>query len=432
MIWKILITILLVLLNAFFVAAEFAIVKVRGSQIDLRVRSGHKSAKIARHLIDHLNEYLSATQLGITFASLGLGWIGEPVVSKIIIAFVSLLGINLDTTLIEKFSLPAAFITITVLHIVFGELAPKSIAIIKSEQTALFVSLPLRLFYFVFKPFIFVLNGFANLIVKMIGLNPIGGHIEFHSEDELRHILKESSKIGTIEKSEEKLIQNIFDFADRKVRQVMIPRNRIVGVDKNSTLMEILQKFNSEGYSRMPVFDTTIDDIVGILYAKDLLKIVNEMGMEQRFVLEKITRKPLFVHEDEKIETILRLMQKNKVHIAIVTDDFGGTAGLVSIEDILEEIVGEIQDEYDEEPPIVVQITDKDFEIIASANIDDVNDLLPIKLPKQEEYDTVGGFVYHNLGRIPKQGETIRIENLELVVVQTSERSIEKVRIRIV
>lgn len=432
MIWNIIITILLVLLNAFFVAAEFAIVKVRASQIDLRVRSGHKSAKVTRHLIDHLNEYLSATQLGITFASLGLGWIGEPVVSKIIIAFFSILGINPDYVLVEKISLPVAFITITVLHIVFGELAPKSIAIIKSEQTALFVSFPLRLFYLVFKPFIFILNGSANLIVKMLGFNPVNGHIEFHSEDELRHILKESSEVGTIEKSEEKLIQNIFDFADKKVRQVMVPRNRIVGVDKNSTLGEILQKFNSEGYSRMPVFDSTIDDIIGILYAKDLLKTVNETDTEQRFVFEKIIRKPIFVHEDEKIETILRLMQKNKVHIAIVTDDFGGTAGLVSIEDILEEIVGEIQDEYDEEPPIVVQITDKDFEIAASANIDDVNNLLPMKLPKQEEYDTVGGFIYHNLGRIPKQGETIRVGHFELLVTQTSERSIEKVRIRIV
>ncbi len=432
MIWKILFTIFLVLLNAFFVAAEFAIVKVRSSQIDLRVRSGHKAAKITRHLIDHLNEYLSATQLGITFASLGLGWIGEPVVSKIIIASFTFLGINSDINLIEKISLPIAFITITILHIVFGELAPKSIAIIKSEQTALIVSFPLRLFYLVFKPFIFTLNGFADLVLKVFGVSPVTGHIEFHSEDELRHILQESSKVGTIEKSEESLIQNIFDFTDRKVRQVMIPRNRIVGFDKNSTLSEILQKFNSEGYSRMPVFDSTIDDIVGILYAKDLLKAINETNAQQLFLLDNIIRKPFFVHEDEKINTILRLMQKNRVHIAIVIDDFGGTAGLVSIEDILEEIVGEIQDEYDEESPIVIPITDKDFEIIASASIDDANDLLPVKFPKQEEYDTVGGFVYHNLGRIPKQGETMRVGNFELVVTQTSERSIEKVRIRII
>ncbi len=431
MLFNIFLTAFFVALNGFFVAAEFAIVKIRSSQLDILIRSGSKAAKIARHLTEHLNEYLSATQLGVTIASLALGWIGEPIVSKIIASIVSFIGLIPDEKLIEKISLPTAFITITILHIVFGELAPKSIAIFKTEKTTITVAIPLRIFYFIFKPIIGFLNGFANLLLKIIGITTTSGHYEFHTEEELRQILEESSKAGRILETEEEMIQNIFDFTDRLVKQVMVPRNRIVGVEKSEPYDSIISKFIDEGYSRIPVYETTIDNVIGILYAKDLLKILKSTNEEisKTNFLDKLIRKPLFVKENEKINDVFPIMQKNKIHMAIVVDEFGGTAGLITIEDILEEIVGEIQDEYDEEPPPVVKINENEYEILASTSIDDINDVLPQPLPKSDEYETLSGLLFHHLGKIPNEGETVFFDNFDIVVCKSTERAIEKVRV---
>jgi len=429
MVFNILITILFVLLNAFFVAAEFSIVKVRSTQIDLKIKEGSRTAKVARHLIEHLNEYLSACQLGITFASLGLGWIGEPVVSKIILNLLTLLGVELPEETAKSVALPTAFLLITILHIVFGELAPKTLAIVKPQQTALLVSFPLRIFFIIFKPFIWFLNEFANLFLKTLGIQITSAN-DFHTEDEIREILKSSYQFGKLDSSKEKLLQNVFDFSRLKVKQIMIPRNKIVGIELKTDFDQIINIFLKEGYSRMPVYNSNIDDIIGVIYAKDLLSY-QKRNNNQDFQIENLLRSPLFVNENSPIDEILKKMQRNKIHIAIVIDDFGGTAGLVTLEDILEELVGEIQDEYDEEQPFIKKINDWEYEVLAEASIDEINEQLPITLPKMEDYTTVAGLFSHFLGRIPKQGERLSFDNFYIEALSSSKRKVDKIKIKI-
>lgn len=429
MLLNIILTLFLVFLNGFFVAAEFAIVKVRLSQIELRIKTGSSLAKITKHLVTHLDSYLSATQLGITLASLGLGWIGESVVAKIIISFMSILDISLNEALAHQIALPTAFITITILHIVFGELAPKSIAIQNSEKVALSVSLPLRAFYLVFKPFIWILNSFANWVIRLMGFRPASEEEELHSAEELRYLLEESTKSGKIGIEESELIENVFEFSDKPIKQIMVPRGKITAIEISMTLEAIQEKFNNEGYSRMPVYEGTIDNIKGILYAKDLIRL---MCNPNRIVIKDIIRPAFFITENEKIDILLRNMQKNKIHLAIVLDEFGGTAGLVTMEDIIEELVGEIQDEYDEETPSIIKISENEFKIKASASINDVNEILPVALPESKEYETLGGLIIGQIGRIPFPKEIIYIDSYECLIYESSERHIETIILKYV
>ncbi len=413
-------------MNAFFVAAEFAIVKVRISQIELKVRTGSRLAKLTKHLILHLDAYLSATQLGITLASLGLGWIGEPVVAKILTDLVYFLGINISEQLIHKISLPLAFLVITILHIVFGELAPKSLAIQRSEQVSLFVALPLRLFYIIFSPFIWILNGFANLFIKMIGFEPITESHSLHSSDELRYIIEESSKSGSIEPTQHRLIENIFEFKDTPIKQIMVPRGKIIALEANMNITQAIELFKNEGYSRMPVFEQSIDNIVGVVFAKDLIGIFENNNNDS---VKNYMKPAFFVSEDEKISNIMKIMQRDKIHLAIVLDEFGGTAGLVTMEDILEEIVGEIQDEYDEEIPLIEKISETEFQVNAVLPIDDANDILPYPLPADEEYETIGGLVISKVGRIPEINEVIDIGDYLCTVLKRSKRKVELLKL---
>jgi len=426
MVLYIFITFFLVFLNAFFVAAEFSLVKIRESQIELLIRDGSKLASVARFLTLHMGSTLSATQLGITLTSLALGWIGEPVVAKIIIQIISIFGININPLLAHSIALPAAFVTITFLHIVFGELAPKSMAIQTPEQVALLIALPLRFFYFIFRPFIWILNTAANFILKSVGFSSLSEMEQLHSADELRYILEESSKSGIIDISDHTLLDNIFEFSDKEIKQIMVPRGKIVGVELSMPLDEIRRKFILEGYSRMPVYDTSIDNITGIVNAKDLLAY-QETG--NNISLDKIIRKASFVNEEEHINKLLNFMKRNKIHIVVVIDEFGGTSGIVTMEDIIEEIVGEIQDEYDDEQPLIEKINEYEFNIKATATIDDVNDALEIDLPESDDYDTVGGLIMSSEGRIPDAGEMIHIGNYDFQITKRSHRFIETVKL---
>ena len=348
----ILITIVLVLANAFFVAAEFAIVKVRASQIELRVLSGSKTAKMAQQLITHLDAYLSATQLGITLASLGLGAVGEPIVAQLIIAGMRLFGFEGNEELAHTIALPFAFVLITFLHIVLGELAPKSLAIQLPEKTTLAIAYPLRLFYILFKPFIYVLNGIANWLLRQIGIQPAGGLEHAHSNEELRILLEQSREGGTIEDAEHELIENVFEFREKIVKEVLIPRTEIVALDAADPVDELAKIVIEEGYTRMPVYDDSIDNIIGVVYSKDLITLREQSDL---IILHDLLRPAYFIPETKLIADLLREFQRRKIHLAIVVDEFGGTAGIVTLEDILEELVGEIQDEYDDEPLDVVQ-----------------------------------------------------------------------------
>jgi CBS domain containing-hemolysin-like protein len=423
MIINILLTIFLVLLNGFFVAAEFAIVKVRSSQIELRSQAGSQLAKVALNMITHLDAYLSATQLGITLASLGLGWIGESVVSEIIIHLMQAVGFQADADLAHKIALPIAFSVITILHIVFGELAPKSLAIQRSESTTLAIAIPLQFFYYIFKPAIWFLNGFSNLLLRGIGITPVHG-AEVHSSEELRLIFEQSKESGAIQDSQHELFENVFSFNDRMVKQIMVPRTKLAALDIESSEDKILDMVFTEGYSRIPVYRESIDNIVGVLYVKDLLIVIRR---GEPIDLEKLIRPAYFVPETKKINRLLQHFQRSHLHMAIVSDEFGGVSGIVTMEDIMEELVGEIQDEYDEEVPVVEKMSDFEFQVSTAASILDVNDFLPYPLPEGEDYETVGGLINVIYGTIPEIGDTAVFQEYEFKVLEKSQRNIESV-----
>ncbi|MCB0662963.1 MAG: HlyC/CorC family transporter, partial [Saprospiraceae bacterium] len=351
------ITLFLVFLNGFFVAAEFAIVKVRASQLEVQAKKGNRFATLAKHIVNHLDGYLAATQLGITLASLGLGWIGESVVSDIILKVMAVFGMELDPELAHNIALPIAFAVITVLHIVFGELAPKSIAIQHSEKTTLSVAYPLQFFFMVFRPFIWVLNGFANAILKLIGLEP-SEHAEVHSSDELKFLVAQGKEAGEIGETDYDIIKNAFNFSDRRAFQVMTPRNKIIAIDINDYSQEDLEQIVTERYSRIPCFEDQLDQIKGILYIRDLLAALREEGEVD---IKKIMHKPLMIPKGKRLGALLKEFQSKHLQMAVVVNEYGGTEGIVTMEDILEELVGEIQDEFDDEVPFVQKIDDQKF-----------------------------------------------------------------------
>lgn len=429
MLFDIFLTLLLVVLNAFFVAAEFAIVKVRYSQVEIKAKTGNQSAKIAKHILQNLDGYLSATQLGITLASLGLGWIGESVVTEVILAALSLFGIAISPELAHQIALPVAFGTITILHIVFGELAPKSIAIQRPVTTTFALAIPLNIFYYIFRPFIWVLNGLANVILKKMGVSAIHGH-EVHTSEELQLLLDQGKESGALDSSEHELIKNVFDFNDRTVKKIMVPRTAILAINIDSPYAEFVSAVINEGYTRMPVYKGNIDEIIGFIHVKDLL--MKELK-DQTVSLSDMIRPVYFIPESKKIADLLSEMRKKKnPHIAIVLDEFGGTAGLVTMEDIIEELVGEIQDEHDEEKPKVISINENEFIIDAHSAISDVNEFIPFPLPEQDEYDSVAGLMNVIFDKIPEIGEEIEFEGYHFTIIQKRKNNIESVKMRLV
>jgi CBS domain containing-hemolysin-like protein len=418
----------LVLLNGFFVAAEFAMVRVRGSQIEIKAKAGSSTAKIAKGIMANLDGYLAATQLGITIASLGLGWAGQEVVTKLMLNLFSAFGLVITSPFIINSSHVVAFVFITVLHIVFGELAPKSIAIQRSVRTVMTIAVPLRFFFLVFRPFIWFLNGFANLMLKAFGINTIPGSEAHHSSEELQYLLEQGKETGAIDSTEHELIQNVFDFNERVVKNIMVPRTKISAVDINTEQDELLEILITEGYSRMPVYEDTIDKIVGIVHAKDILPL---LARKSSFQLKDIIRKPYFIPETKKINDLMAELQQKRIQIAIVLDEFGGTAGMVTLEDIVEELVGEIQDEYDEEKPIVEKVNDTEFIVNALAPIYDVNSHLPHDLPEDGDYDTVSGWLGDIFGKIPDVGEQKESSGYNITVLKKSDQNIESVKLEL-
>lgn len=402
MAFDIIFTLFLVFLNGFFVAAEFAIVKVRSSQIALQ--AGTTSKKAAQVIVNNLDGFLAATQLGITLASLGLGWVGEDVVSALILSFMNFLGVDVTPELAHRIALPIAFIVITILHIVFGELAPKSLAIRYPTSTALKISIPLRIFYFVFKPFISFLNGLANFILKLFGIKPIGEH-GIHTEEELKLIIAESEEGGAIESNERELIQNVFDFDNRIVKQVMVPRIKISGIRSNISIAEAVHVIFNEGYTRYPVFDRNLDEITGIVHSKDVFKAYWEKSEQP---LSAMARKAYYITENKPIDELLREFQRSKIQMAIVVNEYGGTVGVVTLEDILEEIVGEIQDEHDQEIQIVTRVGNV-YRVIATSPIHDINKIIEHPLPESAEYDTLSGLLMLHKPFDLKEGDEMQL-----------------------
>jgi len=420
-------TLFLVALNGFFVAAEFAMVRVRGSQIELKAKSGSRVAKLTRSIMANLPGYLAATQLGITIASLGLGIIGEGVVTNVMLNLFKLFGVGITSSLVVNISRVIAFILITFVSIIFGELAPKTLAIQRTVRTALAVSAPLRVFFIVFRPIIWVLNNFATLILRLMGINPVQAE-SHHSSEELQYLLEQGKETGALDSNEHELIQNVFDFNERVVKNIMVPRTKISGVNIDTGKDELIEIIITEGYSRMPVYDDVIDKIIGIVHAKDILPL---LAHHQEIVLKDIIRKPYFIPETKKINDLMAELQQKRIQIAIVLDEFGGTAGMVTLEDIVEELVGEIQDEFDEEKPIVEKVNEREFIVNALAPIYDVNEHLPHDLPEDGDFDTVSGWLGDIFGKIPEVGEQKESNGYNITVLKKSDQNIESVKLEL-
>jgi CBS domain containing-hemolysin-like protein len=427
--WRLFLALFLVILNGFFVAAEFAIVKVRASQIEIKAKTGSRVGKMAKTIVHNLDGYLAATQLGITLASLGLGWVGEDVMHTVFKNMFLSLDILVSEAFIHTASTIVAFSVITIMHIVFGELAPKSIAIQRPVATTLFVAVPLQIFYVVFRPFIWSLNSLAGVILKPFGINTSGGHESLHSNEELQYLLDQGKESGALEDNEHELIKNVFDFNERVVKNIMVPRTKISGIELSTPNQEVVQKIIGEGYSRLPVYDDIIDKIIGVVHAKDILPL---LAGNVVWSLNDIIRKPYFVPETKKINDLLSELQQKRIQIAIVIDEFGGTAGMVTLEDIVEEIVGEIQDEYDEEKPTVEKISDTEFVINAYATVYDVNEHLPHDLPEDEDFDTIGGLVSHAFGKIPEVGDSEECYGYLFTILKKTEQNIETIKLELV
>ncbi len=420
MAFDIFITVLLVSFNGFFVAAEFAIVKVRSSQLEIKVNEGNRVAILSKHIVSHLDGYLAATQLGITLASLGLGWIGEPVVSKIIINIMDLMGFVANPELAHKIALPVAFVIITILHIVFGELAPKSLAIQRSEKTTLFIAYPLQFFFIIFRPFIWILNGIANLILKTIGITAVHG-LDVHSSEELKYLVQEGQKSGEIDAAEYKIIKNAFEFSEQTAKQVMVPRTQVFAFDINEFNAKTIEKIIEESYSRIPCYDDNLDNIVGVVYLKDILIASRKNG---EFDIRSIVRNMHVVPETKSIGQLLNEFQIKHQQMALVVNEYGGTEGIITMEDILEELVGEIQDEYDNEIPFVEKVGEKTYNVLASASLDDINEFLPHPIKKDKQYETLAGYLILQSGKIPAIKEKIVIDNYEFSILKRNKSSI--------
>jgi CBS domain containing-hemolysin-like protein len=381
---------ILIAFTAFFVSYEFAIVKVRGTRIDQLVSEGNKNAIAAKTIITNLDEYLSACQLGITVTALGLGWLGEPTVERLLHPLFNQISMPESAASILSFII--AFSSVTFIHVVVGELAPKTVAIQKAEAVTLLMARPMIIFYKIMYPFIKILNGSARGLVGIFGLKPASEHENAHSEEELQLIISESYKSGEINQSEYKYVNKIFEFDDRLAKEIMVPRTEIVAFDQSLTLEECLEIVKQENYTRYPVIDGEKDNIVGMLNMKEVLtEYISGKSLDTS--ISEYVRPVIQVIESIAIHDLLVKMQKDRVHMAILMDEYGGTAGLVTVEDILEEIVGEIRDEFDaDEVPEINKISENKTVVDGKVLIDEINELFNLDID-ESEMDTIGGWI---------------------------------------
>ena len=421
------VTAFLVALNAFFVASEFALVKIRLSQLEVEIKRGKKWASQTKKILEHLDSYLSGIQLGITVASLLLGWVGEPSIARWIAHFLELSNISISPTIIHAIAFGIALFCITLMHIVFGEQIPKLVAIKSPLRIASWVSLPLILFQKLFFPFIWFFDKLTQTVMRILGYE-WSTHHDIHSEEEIKLLLTESEEGGIIAESSNELIQNVFEFDDQTVRQIYVPRSRVYAINVDDSFEKHFETIVKEGYSRIPVYRETLDDIVGIVYLKDFLPALKNHGTVD---FHKLIRPVHFVPQNQKIEQLLKDFQKLHIQIAVVTNEHGETAGIVTLEDIVEELVGEIHDEHDMEEEVVIQKRPGTYIVRTESTIDDANDYLPIPLPESPEYDTVSGFINTIFGRIPNAGEMIDYSEYDITVLRRWKNTVELVKMQI-
>jgi CBS domain containing-hemolysin-like protein len=421
---RLLFVLLLVLLNAFFVAAEFALVAVRRSRIDQMAADGDSKALVVQKALAQLDRYISGTQLGITLASLALGWIGEPAVAVIADKALRLVGITPAPGAVHTGAgIAVAFLVITFLHIVLGELAPKSIALAKPESVSRWVARPLMLFSRAMSPFISFLNGTANRMLAMFGIEPAseGGHV--HSPEELRLLVMQARAHGTLDESDSKMLAGVFDFHNKRALDVMRPRTDMVAIAEDVERDELAEILRRERYSRYPVYRDTPDDIVGVFLAKDFWLAEHP----ETFELREVLREPLFVPATRAAERVLDDLRRTRAHLAVVLDEYGGTAGIVTMEDLVEEVVGDIADEYD---PLSrdALLFDGVLELAGSMSLVDVRSDHKLPIP-EGDWSTLGGYAFAALGRLPRVGDRVAYPGGELEVVAMDGRRVAALRV---
>lgn len=417
---------ILIALTAFFVTSEFAIVKIRSSRIDQLIEEGNKNAIAAKKVISNLDEYLSACQLGITITALGLGWLGEPTIEHLLRPVINSFGLPSSISHVISFSIAFAFITF--LHVVVGELAPKTLAIQKAEAVTLLTTRPLIWFYRVMYPIIWALNGSARLLTSMFGLKPASEHELAHSEEELRIILSESYESGEINQSEFKYVNKIFEFDNRIAKEIMVPRTEIVSLSKDDTLEDFLQIVQEEKFTRYPIIDGDKDHIIGMVNIKEVMTDLIMNRELSSSTLESYIRPIIRVIDSIPIHELLLKMQKERIHMAILMDEYGGTSGLVTVEDIIEEIVGEIRDEFDmDEVPMVRKTQEGQYIIDSKVLVGEVNDLLGTDI-NDEDVDTIGGWILTE-NYEAKQGDIIEHEKYLFKILDMEEHHIKYIEV---
>lgn len=419
--WGMALGLLLVALNGFFVAAEFALVKVRPTQLEPLISEGSRRARMARHMLRHLDAYLSATQLGITLASLALGWVGEPAFSWIVRPAVALVAGN-NPDLVHTVSLTISFLVITVLHIVLGEQAPKTLAIRRAEETALLISFPLYAFYKLTYPAIWLLNHAANRLLRLIGVTPAAEGELAHDEEELRLLLS-SSKESQLSTQKRELLDNIFELSHRVARQIMLPRQDVIYLSTQRPLAENLKIARRSGHTRFPLCEGDLDHVIGLIHIKDIFHRERPLT-----ALTEVAREIAFVPETLELDRLLKRMRTERFHLAAVIDEYGGVSGIVTLEDVIEEIVGSIQDEFDVEKPELVEKGDGVYQVSGGMLVEDLEEALGVEFSERDE-DTIGGVVLSELGRNPAVGDRVELGPVTIEVLEVQLNRVATLRV---
>lgn len=413
-----------IFLNGFFVLSEFCIVKVRKSRLEELVKDRVPNAKLAYKMSNSLDTYLSATQLGITLSSLALGWIGEPAVANVIVSTLkNYFGI--EGVAVHTISFIIAFSIITFLHVVLGELVPKSVAIAKSEKAVLIIARPLYFFWIIFFPIIKMFDFMAGMFLKLIGIKPAKDSELAHSEEEIKIIVGESLKGGVLDSMESEIIKNAVDFSDTVAKEIMTPRKDVICLNKQKSFEENMQVIQNSKFTRFPYIDGSKDVVLGMIHIRDILQ--NDL-IGQNTNLDKIVRKFIIVPENSSISKILVMMNKDRISAALVVDEYGGTAGLLTMEDIIEEIVGDINDEHDDKNQSYKKISEHSYEFNGRFDIESVEEIMEISFDEETEQLTIGGYVFNLFERLPVVGDTIEDENCIYEVLKMDGTSILTVK----
>jgi len=423
MLWNVALVMLLVAANGFFVAAEFALVKVRATEFEPSNVPAKGRLRLANRMLGQLDVYLSACQLGITLASLGLGWVGEPLVASMLEPLFQLFGLPQEKVHYAAF--PVAFFIITFLHLTVGEQAPKIGAIQRARATTLLVAYPLAVFYRVFKPFIALINMSSNAMLRVVGLKIVSEHDSAITEDEVRVILTESAAMGHLGAGEQRILENVLDLEDKIARRHMVRRSQIVYLDRNDPMQKKLEIASRSGHTRFPLCDGDLDDVIGVVHIKDVFNATS-LGGELTSLVE-FARKPLFLLETVHLDVLLKKFQKSKNHMAVLVDEYGSVSGIITLENVIEEMVGPIEDEFDAEAPFVVKKGEGRFEVDAACPIDEFAEKCDVELPAGVKTDSVGGLLTELLGHIPQTGEKVRLSDYEVTILESEPTRVVRV-----